>query len=70
MSSPLRSANFRARVAALSQVLRRDLYGVSHLDPVAYLATIAVFAMMATIAALIAARHALRVNPLSALRHE
>ncbi len=56
--------------AALSQVLRRQLYGVSHLDPIAYLAAIAVFVVAATLAALVPARRALRVDPLHALRHE
>jgi predicted permease len=56
--------------AALSQVLRRALFGVSHLDPVAYLAAIGVFAVTAALAALLPARRALRVDPLHALRCE
>ena len=56
--------------AALSQLLRRQLFGVSHLDPVAYSAAIAVFIGTAVAASLIPARRALRVNPLHALRHD
>lgn len=54
--------------AALSQLLRRELYGVSHLDPGAYLAAIAIFATTVTLAACWPARRALRVDPLRALR--
>ena len=56
--------------AALSQILRRQLYGVSHLDPVAYLAAVGVFVITAGIAALLPARRALKVDPLRALRYE
>jgi ABC-type antimicrobial peptide transport system permease subunit len=56
--------------AALSQVLRRQLYGVSHLDPIAYSAAVALFVVTACVASLIPARRALRVNPLDALRHD
>jgi predicted permease len=54
--------------ATLSQVLRQTLYGISNLDPVAYLAAIGVFAATAALAALLPARRALRVDPLRALR--
>jgi predicted permease len=54
--------------AALSQILRRELYGVSHLDPVAYLAAITVFAGAVAVAAWWPARRALGVDPLNALR--
>jgi predicted permease len=56
--------------AALSQLLRRQLYGISYLDPIAYGAAIAVFAAMVTVAALLPARRALRVDPLRSLRYE
>ncbi len=56
--------------AALSQLLRRELYGISNLDPVAYLSSIALFLAMVAIAALLPARRALRVDPLRALRYE
>ena len=56
--------------AALSQLLRRELYGVSNLDPIAYLAAIAIFVVTAALTALVPARRALRVDPLQALRYE
>ena len=54
--------------AALSSVLRRELYGVSSLDPAAYLAAGAVFLVVVGLAALWPARRALTVDPLRALR--
>lgn len=57
-----------AGTAGLSQILRRELYGVSRLDPVAYAAAVAVFVATSTLAALWPARRALRVDPLSALK--
>ena len=56
--------------AALSQVLRGRLYGISNFDPITYLAAIAVFLVTVTVAALLPARRALRIDPLRALRHE
>jgi ABC-type antimicrobial peptide transport system permease subunit len=56
--------------AALSQVLRRELYGISNLDPIAYLGAIGVFIAMIAVAALLPARRALRVDPLQSLRYE
>jgi predicted permease len=56
--------------AALSQILRRQLFGISHLDPVAYSAAVILFVVTAACAALIPARRALGVNPLQALRHD
>lgn len=56
--------------AALSQLLRRELYGISHLDPVSYLAAVAAFAVTVAVAALLPARRALRVDPVNALRNE
>jgi predicted permease len=56
--------------AALSQVLRGVLYGVSHLDPVAYVTAVVVFLVAVAVAALWPARRALRVDPCSALRYE
>ena len=55
---------------ALSGMLRRELYGLSNLDPVAYLAVIGIFAVTAAIAALLPASGALRIDPVRALRHE
>ncbi len=56
--------------AALSQLLRRELYGIGSLDPVAYLGAMGVFMVMVTVAALLPARRALRVDPLRSLRYE
>ena len=55
---------------ALSQVLRRELYGVSNLDPLAYGAAIGLFVVTVVLTALVPARRALRVDPLKALRYE
>ena len=59
-----------AGAAALSQLLRGQLYGISNLDPTTYLAAIAVFLVTVVVAALLPARRALRIDPLSALRHD
>jgi predicted permease len=56
--------------AALSQVLRQELYGVSNLDPVAYIGAIFVFILTVAAAALLPARRALRVDPMQALRQD
>jgi predicted permease len=56
--------------AALSGLLRGQLYGISNLDPAAYVAAIGVFAVTAVGAALWPARRALRVDAMRALRHE
>jgi predicted lysophospholipase L1 biosynthesis ABC-type transport system permease subunit len=52
----------------LLQILRRELYGISNLDPAAYLAAVAVFVATVALAAWWPARRALRVDPLRALR--
>jgi|CXWL01.1.fsa_nt_gi predicted permease len=54
--------------AALSQLLRRELYGLSTLDPVSYVAAVSLFVCVTGLAALVPARRALRVDPLIALR--
>jgi ABC-type antimicrobial peptide transport system permease subunit len=54
----------------LSQLLRQVLYGISNLDPIAYLGAIGIFAAAVALAALLPARRALRVDPLRALRYE
>jgi predicted permease len=56
--------------AALSQILRQLLYGVSNLDPMAYVGAVGVFAVAVVVAALLPARRALRVDPIRALRYE
>jgi predicted permease len=59
-----------AGTAALSQVLRKVLFGVSNLDPLSYAVAMGVLLVIATAAALLPARQALRVDPLRALRYE
>jgi ABC-type antimicrobial peptide transport system permease subunit len=59
-----------AGAAALSQLLRGQLYGISNLDPTTYLVAIAVFIVTVVVSALLPARRALRIDPLSALRHD
>ena len=54
----------------LSQFLRGRLYGISNLDPAAYLAAIALFGVTVVLAAVLPARKALAVDPLRALRHD
>jgi predicted permease len=56
--------------AALSQILRGELYGISNLDPVAYVTAMGVFVVTVAVAALLPARSALRVDPMRALRYE
>ena len=56
--------------AGLSSLLRGQLYGISNLDPITYLAAIAMFIVTVAVAALLPARRALRVDPLRALRYE
>jgi ABC-type antimicrobial peptide transport system permease subunit len=56
--------------AALSKVLRGLLYGISNLDPMAYVGAVAVFVMCVAVAALLPARRALRVDPMRALHYE
>ena len=52
----------------LAQLLRQELYGVSAIDPMAYLGAISVFLLAVSFAALWPARRALRVDPQVALR--
>lgn len=59
-----------AGAAGLSLVLRRVLYGLSHLDPFSYAAGLVLFGAVAALAALLPARRALRVDPAMALRYE
>jgi hypothetical protein len=59
-----------AMAAAFSRILRQELYGVSNLDPPAYLAAVGIFVVTVALAALLPARRALRVDPIRALRYE
>ncbi len=54
--------------AGLAQLLRRQLYGVSTIDPIAYVSAIVLFLFAVGLAAMWPARRALRVDPLIALR--
>ena len=56
--------------AALSQLLRHQLYGISNLDPISYFSAPALFILVAVIAALLPARRALRIDPMRALRYD
>ena len=56
--------------AALSQILRRILYGVSNLDPISYLAAILLLIAIFAIAAILPARRALKLDVARALHQE
>jgi predicted permease len=56
--------------AALSKALRGLLYGVSNLDPIAYVGAVGIFAVTVAVAAWLPAMRALRVDPMRALRYE
>ncbi len=55
---------------AASILLRHELYGLSHLDPLSYGGAVALLLVLATVAALLPARQALRVDPIEVLRHD
>lgn len=57
-----------AAAVGLSQLLRRELFGLSHLDPISYAGAIGFFLLVAGLAAFIPARRALRVNPVEVLQ--
>jgi ABC-type antimicrobial peptide transport system permease subunit len=59
-----------AGTAALSRVLRRILFGVSNLDPLSYVGALGVLVIIVTIAALLPARRALKLDPMRALHYE
>ena len=56
--------------AAASRVLRIALYGVSNLDPASYAAAILVLMAILGLAALLPARHALRLDLVKTLHYE
>lgn len=59
-----------ALAAAASHILRRALYGVSNLDPIAYAGAIGFLTAILAVSALIPARRALRVNVSKALHFQ
>ena len=56
--------------AALSQILRRILYGVSNLDPLSYVSAVAILLAIFVVAALLPARRALKLDVARALHQE
>ena len=56
--------------AGVSQFLHKILFGISNLDPAGYAGGILVLIAIAAAAALLPARRALRVDPMSALHEE
>jgi putative ABC transport system permease protein len=56
--------------AALSLVLRSELYGISNFDPFSYLGALLLLGITGGLAALLPARRALKVDPMIALRCE
>ena len=59
-----------AGAAAVTRSLRGLLFGLTPLDPGTFVAVAALFGIVATLAALLAAHRATRVDPLVALRNE
>jgi putative ABC transport system permease protein len=59
-----------AGAVGLTRLLRSQLYEVSTLDPLSLLLTAVLIMVVALAASLVPARRTLRVDPLSALRHE
>jgi len=59
-----------AGAALLSLALRRELYGLSNLDPISYVVAAVLFVVVVALSALGPARRALKVDPITALRYE
>ena len=59
-----------AVAAAMTRSLRGLLFGLTPLDPATFIGVAALFAIVATLAALLPAHRATRVDPLVALRNE
>jgi predicted permease len=55
---------------AVATVLSRELFGISRIDPLAHGGALLLFALVAAAAALPSLRRALRVDPVTTLRHE
>jgi ABC-type antimicrobial peptide transport system permease subunit len=55
---------------ASTRLVQGQLYGVTPIDPTAIAAAVSVLLLVATIAGLIPARRAARMNPTAALRHD
>jgi putative ABC transport system permease protein len=55
---------------ALMRYIEGMLYGVTPFDPLTYVATVALFAAVASIASFLPARRATRIDPMTALRYE
>ena len=53
-----------------TRLLSSELYGVSALDPITYVAVPAVMAVVTLVACYVPARRAMRVDPLIALRYD
>jgi putative ABC transport system permease protein len=59
-----------AGAAAMTRALRALLFALTPLDPATFIGVAALFAIVATLAALLPAHRATRVDPLVALRNE
>jgi predicted permease len=59
-----------AAAAAASNILRRALYGISNLDPIAYAGAVGFLVAILAVSALLPARRALRVNVSKALHYQ
>jgi len=56
--------------AAATKVLRKALYGISNLDPLSYIAGVAVLMAIVIVAALLPARRALHLDLAKALHYD
>jgi ABC-type antimicrobial peptide transport system permease subunit len=59
-----------AGAIALTRYIEGLLNGVTPLDPLTYVATVALFAAVASSASFLPARRATRIDPMTALRYE
>ncbi|HLK53939.1 MAG TPA: hypothetical protein VKU42_10815, partial [Candidatus Angelobacter sp.] len=59
-----------ALASVVSLVLRTELYGLSNFDPLSYLSAVVLLGGVGTLAALVPARRALKVDPMAALKCE